>query len=265
MKNCSFLLLVFVLLTTGVMADGTEDMPDMSGMPSLYVPAVEMAVFPFSALRKADAGNRTKSFAGKGTGIPRPAATFNVTVAPDGSLSFSPDSISIHVGDTVTWTWGGSGHSVVSGNCPENICTADNAFCSPSNTNCASAPSSSSGATYSRVFNSPGTFNYFCRPHGPFGMTGSVVVLPASPASVSVSGGVFTAEGRAVSKASVYLTNSVGDKRVAVTSPFGYYKFDGVAVGETYGFTVVSKQYQFAPQQVMVTDEIGNLNFIAQP
>ncbi|HEY4272916.1 MAG TPA: hypothetical protein VGM65_13005 [Candidatus Udaeobacter sp.] len=43
------------------------------------------------------------------------AATVNVTVAPNGTLIFSPSSVTIHPGDTVQWTWGATFHSTTSG------------------------------------------------------------------------------------------------------------------------------------------------------
>src|SRR4029077_9229220 len=43
------------------------------------------------------------------------AATVQVQVAPNGSLIFSPASVSIQPGDTVEWIWKSSGHSTTSG------------------------------------------------------------------------------------------------------------------------------------------------------
>ena len=39
----------------------------------------------------------------------------DVTVGPGGGFTFDPDIVNISVGDTVRWTWSGSGHSVTSG------------------------------------------------------------------------------------------------------------------------------------------------------
>lgn len=82
-------------------------------------------------------------------------------------------------------------------------------------------------------------------------------------ASVTVSGRV-TINGRGLSKAIVYLTNQSGETRQAVTNSFGYYRFADVEVGGTYVFNVLSKRYSFEPQIVNVTEEMSNLNFIAQ-
>ena len=40
---------------------------------------------------------------------------FDVAVGPGGGFTFDPDTVNISVGDTVRWTWAGSGHSVTSG------------------------------------------------------------------------------------------------------------------------------------------------------
>ena len=84
-------------------------------------------------------------------------------------------------------------------------------------------------------------------------------------ASVSIGGQVLTANGNAVGKARVVLTAPNGETRFALTNPFGYYRFDDVEVGETYVFNVVSKQYQFTPQVVNVSEELTELNFTALP
>lgn len=91
-----------------------------------------------------------------------------------GGAKFSPKDITIPVGSTVKWVWLASFHSVVSGNGSSG--TADGKFCSPSDTNCSSAPLSNKGVTYVHTFGSTGTFGYFCGAHFGMGMTGSVTV-----------------------------------------------------------------------------------------
>src|SRR2546423_4166946 len=92
------------------------------------------------------------------TQAPASGQTFDVTVAPGGSTSFSPSTINIGVGDTVRWTWAAPGHNVRSG----TSCSADGQFCSPNNTNCASAPTSGTSAVYTHTFDHSGTYSYFC-------------------------------------------------------------------------------------------------------
>lgn len=102
----------------------------------------------------------------------RPAAIVDVAVGPGGSLSYSPDTVTINVGDTVRWTFAEVGHNVVSG----SACIANNQFCSPNDMDCANSTSSPQGAMYSHTFNQAGTFAYFCSPHCFNAMTGTVIV-----------------------------------------------------------------------------------------
>lgn len=107
------------------------------------------------------------------SGIPSPTGTtVDVTVAPGGTLTFSPDPVNISVGDTVRWTWASSGHSVTSG----PPCAADSQFCSPNDTNCATFNLSNVGFVYTHTFSRAGTYSYFCQAHCSFGMTGTVNV-----------------------------------------------------------------------------------------
>ncbi|MFI5395793.1 MAG: plastocyanin/azurin family copper-binding protein [Candidatus Binatia bacterium] len=98
--------------------------------------------------------------------------THMVTVAPNGTLTFSPADLTIQVGETVEWSWSSSGHDVVSG----SGCAADSQFCSPDDSNCAQTPTSNQGATYSHTFTVAGTYPYFCNVHCGFGMVGSITV-----------------------------------------------------------------------------------------
>jgi hypothetical protein len=68
-----------------------------------------------------------------------------------------------------------------------------------------------------------------------------------------------------VRNASVSLFNSAGIVRTARTNTFGYYRFDEVAVGETYTVSVQAKGGTFTPQVVYVTEELREPNFTAQP
>jgi plastocyanin len=99
-------------------------------------------------------------------------APLTVTVGPGGQLVFDPPTLMIKVGDTVHWVWATSGHSVVSG----TNGTADNQFCSPSNTGCANPPLSLMNATYEHTFTTAGTFPYYCSVHSSLGMTGTITV-----------------------------------------------------------------------------------------
>ncbi|HEY3663838.1 MAG TPA: plastocyanin/azurin family copper-binding protein [Chthoniobacterales bacterium] len=100
---------------------------------------------------------------------PSSAATVSVDVAPGGQLMFSPSTVSIRAGDTVTWTWRASGHSVTSGTPGKPSGLFDSGV-------------NSSGFTFSHTFKDLGTFTYYCMPHGACcAMTGSVTVAAATP------------------------------------------------------------------------------------
>jgi len=111
------------------------------------------------------------------TGTPAPTQispqTITVTVGSGGSLSFGQANVTIHVGDTVHWVWGSSGHNVVSG----TNGSADGKFCSNGDSNCGSAPLLASGTTYDHTFDQAGSFPYFCAAHVSFGMVGMVTVM----------------------------------------------------------------------------------------
>jgi plastocyanin len=94
----------------------------------------------------------------------------DVQVGP--AFAFDPSTVNINVGDTVRWTWAGSGHSVTSG----PPCEADSQYCSPDDQACASGILSNTGTVYTHTFDQPGVYDYFCAAHCTFGMTGAVNV-----------------------------------------------------------------------------------------
>lgn len=111
------------------------------------------------------------------------AAAFTVSVGPGNTLKFvdatsGTSTTTIHVGDTVTWNWA-SPSFVAHSSCSGNGCIPAT---SPANT---TEPWSSgvlgAGSTFSHTFNTAGTYTYECELHSLSGMTGSVVVLAASP------------------------------------------------------------------------------------
>ncbi|MEP7043555.1 MAG: plastocyanin/azurin family copper-binding protein [Dokdonella sp.] len=114
------------------------------------------------------------------------AATHTVTVGGAG-LTFSPSTLTIDVGDTVTFvkTAAGGFH---------NVHASDNSFrCAAT---CANDGSGGTGdptlGAFSQTvtFNTAGTVNYFCDVHQSMGMTGSITVNPATtppPATVPIT------------------------------------------------------------------------------
>lgn len=84
-----------------------------------------------------------------------------------------------------------------------------------------------------------------------------------APALVSVSGRVTTSDGRGLRNARLTMTDSNGVSRRAISSSFGYYRFDGVRTAESYTISVSSKRYQFVPRVIGIFGEITNADFIA--
>ena len=87
---------------------------------------------------------------------------------------------------------------------------------------------------------------------------------PPTSAGVTVSGRVFTPEGRGLRNARVILTDANGNSRSAITSAFGYYRFASITAGQTVVVSVRSKRYRFEPQVVSVAEDIQGLNFVPE-
>lgn len=88
---------------------------------------------------------------------------------------------------------------------------------------------------------------------------------PAAQQAVASAGGrVLTQSGRGVFNARVTITDIEGNKRTAITNPFGYYRFDGIATGANYTISVRSKSYTFASQSMQINGNLNGVNFIAQ-
>jgi hypothetical protein len=100
------------------------------------------------------------------------------------------------------------------------------------------------------------------------GVHQSAVVQTAAPptaAAVSLGGRVTLSDGRGVMNAVVYLTDQNGNIRQSRTNAFGYYRFNDLSAGQTFVAAVQSKQYQFAPQIVSLTEDFTELNFVSLP
>jgi hypothetical protein len=99
----------------------------------------------------------------------------------------------------------------------------------------------------------------------PFGVRGGFWQNDLAPtaAGVAVSGRVMTTNGAGLRNAFVTLTNSSGVTISVRTSTFGYYRFEDVAAGQTYIVNVKSKRFTFTPRIIAVTDELTDVDFIA--
>lgn len=130
------------------------------------------------------------------------AATIQVQVGA-GGLKFTPQNVTIQVGDTVQWTWAASGHSTTSGapGVPDGMWDSG---------------VQNAGFVFSFTFTSAGTFNYFCSPHGVCcGMIGSVTV--EAPETVQITRAQYTTS-RSQLTVNATDSNSAATLTVSVTS-----------------------------------------------
>lgn len=88
-------------------------------------------------------------------------------------------------------------------------------------------------------------------------------LFPPTAASVTVSGRVLTTDGYGLRNAIVTFSDLRGGTRTARSSTFGYFFFDDVRAGGTYVVAVSAKRYSFTPRMISITDEIWDLDFIA--
>jgi plastocyanin len=121
-----------------------------------------------TAARMLGSGVGDQTATATAAGLPgTPSVTFKTTAAVVATVevannSFTPDAITVPVGTSVTWEWQGT-------TLPHNVTFST-----------AGAPANIGNQTsgsFSRTFNTAGTFNYACTNHPP-GMIGSVTVTP---------------------------------------------------------------------------------------
>lgn len=88
--------------------------------------------------------------------------------------------------------------------------------------------------------------------------------LAPSAAEVSVGGRITDSSGNGVPRVRVSLTKSSGEILTVTTNAFGYYKFEGVEVGQNYTLQANSKRYIFQnnPRILSITEELQNENFV---
>ncbi|HEX8369458.1 MAG TPA: carboxypeptidase-like regulatory domain-containing protein [Pyrinomonadaceae bacterium] len=120
-------------------------------------------------------------------------------------------------------------------------------------------------ATFSGSLMPVGTYNFNVHNStNTFSLNYSLTVV-ANLSSVSVAGRFVTAAGAGIPNAIVSITaNSTNVTRFARTNGFGYFRFDDVPNNQGYTVNVVSKQYQFQPVEITVTDNVTNLVLTAQ-
>jgi len=101
------------------------------------------------------------------------------------------------------------------------------------------------------VYSGDGNFNASTSP------TFVQQVVGPTAAPVGIAGRVFSQEtGMAVYNARIEMVDSSGQTRIAMTNPFGYFRFDEVPSGAIYTFTVSAKGYQTQSTVRSITDEV---------
>jgi hypothetical protein len=88
----------------------------------------------------------------------------------------------------------------------------------------------------------------------------------ATAAPVSISGQVRTIDERPIKDAIITLTDlSRGEVTYARSNPFGYYRFDGLEVGNLYMVHIMSKIYVFDPdtRTIHPVFDLTDVDFIA--
>ncbi|NUO02118.1 MAG: lamin tail domain-containing protein [Saprospiraceae bacterium] len=86
------------------------------------------------------------------------------------NFNFSPQNLTIQVGESVTWSNSSGVH---------NVNGTQTTF--PNNPESFFSGNASFGWTYSHTFNIPGTYNYRCDPHAGLNMVGTITVVGAPP------------------------------------------------------------------------------------
>jgi uncharacterized repeat protein (TIGR01451 family) len=93
--------------------------------------------------------------------------------------------------------------------------------------------------------------------------TDTDTLTPAAPTPVTVSGRVTGPNGRPLRNAKVTITNGQTTSHL-FTSTLGYFVFDGILTGQTYTISVEAKRYTFTPQNVQVSGNVSNVDFVGQ-
>jgi plastocyanin len=144
-----------------------ESAPPAPAPPSPAGPAEQQAAAPAQAPAQPAAGER------RNKPVARKAQSGSITIT---DFKFTPASITVDVGDTVTWT--------NQGRTPHSATAGDGSF---------DTGTFPRGQSRSHTFDAAGSFSYICTPH-PF-MKGTVTVRGASTGGGGSSGGSASGSG----------------------------------------------------------------------
>ncbi len=84
-------------------------------------------------------------------------------------------------------------------------------------------------------------------------------------AGVAVGGRIQTVKGRGIGGVRVTMLGAVGETQTVISDKTGYFQFADVSAGETYVFSVSSKQFQFSQPSLVRTiyEDTDSINFVA--
>ena len=92
---------------------------------------------------------------------PPPPSSSGAHVISAGGVSFSPNTLTAHVGDTLEFVWSSGTHTTTSLTIPSGAAAWD-------------APLTSTSTSFRYIITKAGVYNYNCTFHASMGMTGTV-------------------------------------------------------------------------------------------
>ena len=167
------------------------------------------------------------------------AATIQVQVGA-GGLKFTPQNVTIQVGDTIEWVWARNDHSTTSGTPgrPDGIWDSG----------VQNVP-----FTFSHTFSAAGTFPYYCSPHGNCcGMIGTITVTEATD-TVQITRALYTTS-RSQLTVNATDSNPAAMLTVSVTSTGAIL---GPMVGDGAGNYSAKFRGISNPLNITVTSDLG--------
>lgn len=89
--------------------------------------------------------------------------------------------------------------------------------------------------------------------------------LAPNAATVNLVGRILTFDGRGIRNVRVTLRSASGATWETLSSPFGFYRFNGIEAGQVYIVTVSAKNFVFPEpsRAIFMSDAIEDFNFIA--
>jgi hypothetical protein len=203
------------------------------------------------------------------------STTTNVTITlQDGSPALPDDVVNAPlVSGTFRPTNNGAGEAAMPAPAPA-LTTANYPAHNPTGTPCTGCTQ-----TFASKFAQPGVpangvWSLYVDDDGSGGTTGNMAGgwtlsvttdgVPTTAAGVNVGGRVVNYNGRGIASAKIGMMTSEGERREAITNPFGYFSFSDVPVGETYIFSINAKGYQPVSVAREVTEDVSDMEIVLQ-